>query len=149
MEFNTLTTTLTNFVAAFQGGYARLQPAINSLLGALAGIEIVLIGFWWALSGGERLANVIKKILFLGFWLWLTTSFQTTSKAFVDSLINAGLIAGGKPGSYGLLLDPSRIADTGSRPPTPCPRPSTTSASTWSTRSSSGSPTSRSWCPSW
>ena len=36
MEFNTLTTTLTNFVAAFQGGYARLQPAINGLLGALA-----------------------------------------------------------------------------------------------------------------
>jgi type IV secretion system protein TrbL len=113
VEFNTLTTTLTNFVSAFQGGYSRLQPAINGLLGVLAGIEIVLIGFWWALSGGERLANVIKKILFLGFWLWLTTSFQTTSKAFVDSLIQAGLTAGGKPGGYSLLLDPSRIAGYG------------------------------------
>lgn len=44
MEFNTLTTTLTNFVTAFQGGYTRLQPAINGLLATLAGIEIVLIG---------------------------------------------------------------------------------------------------------
>lgn len=113
MEFNTLTTTLTNFVGVFQGGYARLQPMVNSLLGILAGIDIVLIGFWWALGGGERLTEVIKKILFLGFWLWFTTSFQTNAKAFVESLINAGLTAGGQAGSYNLLLDPSRIAGYG------------------------------------
>jgi len=51
MEFNTLTTTLTNFVGVFQGGYARLQPIVNSLLGLLAGIDIVLIG-----SGGRLVA---------------------------------------------------------------------------------------------
>jgi type IV secretion system protein TrbL len=113
MDFNTLTTTLTNFVTAFQGGYTRLAPAINGLLGVLAGIEIVLLGFWWALGGGERLGEVIKKLLFLGFWLWFTKSFQTNAKAFVDSLIQAGLIAGGRPGSYQLLLDPSRIAAYG------------------------------------
>ena len=113
MEFNTLTTTLTNFVGVFQGGYARLQPMVNSLLGILAGIDIVLIGFWWALGGGERLTEVIKKVLFLGFWLWFTTSFQSNAKAFVESLINAGLTAGGQAGSYNLLLDPSRIAGYG------------------------------------
>ena len=113
MEFNTLTTTLTNFVGVFQGGYARLQPIVNSLLGILAGIDIVLIGFWWALGGGERLVEVIKKVLFLGFWLWFTTSFQANAKAFVESLINAGLTAGGQASSYNLLLDPSRIAGYG------------------------------------
>ena len=113
MEFNTLTTTLTNFVGVFQGGYARLQPIVNSLLGLMAGIDIVLIGFWWALGGGERLTEVIKKVLFLGFWLWFTMSFQANAKAFVDSLINAGLTAGGQAGGYNLLLDPSRIAGYG------------------------------------
>jgi type IV secretion system protein TrbL len=113
LEFNTLTTTLTNFVGAFQGGYARLQPIVNGLLVALAGIDIVLLGFWWALGGGERLTEVIKKILFLGFWLWFTKSFQSNAKTFVDSLIGAGLTAGGQAGSYNLLLDPSRIAAYG------------------------------------
>lgn len=113
MEFNTLTTTLTHFVGVFQGGYGRLQPLINGLLAALAGIDIVLIGFWWALGGGERLAEVIKKVLFLGFWLWFTHAFQSNAKAFVESLINAGLTAGGQAGAYGLLLDPSRIAAYG------------------------------------
>jgi len=113
MEFNTLTTTLTNFVGVFQGGYSRLQPIITGLLAALAGIDIVLIGFWWALGGGERLTEVIKKVLFLGFWLWFTMSFQANAKAFVDSLITAGLTAGGQAGGYNLLLDPSRIAGYG------------------------------------
>lgn len=113
MEFNTLTTTLTNFVGVFQGGYSRLQPIVNGLLAALAGIDIVLIGFWWALGGGERLSEVIKKVLFLGFWLWFTTSFQSNAKVFVESLINAGLTAGGQSGGYNLLLDPSRIAGYG------------------------------------
>jgi len=113
MEFNTLTTTLTHFVGVFQGGYGRLGPLINGLLAALAGIDIVLIGFWWALGGGERMTEVIKKILFLGFWLWFTRAFQSNAKAFVESLINAGLTAGGQAGAYGLLLDPSRIAGYG------------------------------------
>jgi type IV secretion system protein TrbL len=113
MEFNSLTTTLTHFITVFQGGYTRLQPVIHALLASLAVIEIVLLGFWWALGGGEQLGAVIKKILFLGFWLWLTTSFQSTSKAFVDSLIKAGLIAGGNPGGESLLLDPSKIAGYG------------------------------------
>jgi type IV secretion system protein TrbL len=113
MEFNTLTTTLTNFVGVFQGGYSRLQPIVNGVLVALAGIDIVLIGFWWALGGGERLTEVIKKVLFLGFWLWFTKSFQSNAKAFVDSLISAGLTAGGQSGGQNLLLDPSRIAAYG------------------------------------
>jgi type IV secretion system protein TrbL len=113
MEFNTLTTTLTNFVGVFQGGYTRLQPIVNGLLAVLAGIDIVLLGFWWALGGGERLTEVIKKILFLGFWLWFTKAFQSNAKIFVDSLISAGLTAGGQSGGYNLLLDPSRIAGYG------------------------------------
>ncbi len=69
MEFNTLTTTLTTFVGVFQAGYSRLAPTINGLLAVLAGIDIVLLGFWWALGGGERLTEVIEEILFPGFWL--------------------------------------------------------------------------------
>src|SRR4029079_8929143 len=57
--------------------------------------------------------EVIKKVLFLGFWLWFTTAFQSNAKTFVDSLINAGLTAGGQGGGYSLLLDPSRIASYG------------------------------------
>lgn len=113
MQFNSLTLTLNNFLAAFTGGYGRLTPAINHLLWLLGGIEIVLLGLWWALGGGEQLVAVFKKILFLGFWVWLVQSFPRLAQAFVGSLIEAGLIAGGQPGNVQLLMDPSRIAGRG------------------------------------
>jgi type IV secretion system protein TrbL len=113
MELGGLTTTLTHFIGVFQSGYGRLQPAINGLLASLAAIEIVLLGFWMALGGSDNLAAVIRKLLFLGFWLWFTTSFQSNASAFVHSLVKAGLTAGGNPGAEALLLDPSQIAGMG------------------------------------
>ncbi len=114
MTFNTLTTTLSNFINAFEAGYSNLLPSINWLVGTLLAIEIILLGFWWALSGQEQLAQVIKKILFLGFWLWIVGQFPVLAKQFVNSLTDAGFIAGGKaPGNHNLLLDPSHIAGYG------------------------------------
>jgi type IV secretion system protein TrbL len=113
MEFNGLTTTLTHFISVFQGGYGRLQPTINGVLAGLAAIDIVLFGFWVALGGSDNLTAVIKKVLFLGFWLWFTTAFQTNASAFMHSLVKAGGIAGGNGAAESLLLDPSQIAGMG------------------------------------
>jgi len=113
MEFNTLTLTLNNFIAAFSAGYGNLLPSINWLIGTLLAVEIVLIGFWWALNGNDQLIKVIKKILYIGFWMWLVTNFPGLAQDFVNSLIDAGLIAGGQTGNHALLMDPSRIAGYG------------------------------------
>jgi type IV secretion system protein TrbL len=113
MEMNGLTTTLTHFIQVFQGGYANLRPVITGVLGALAAIDIVLFAFWIALGGSDNLAAVMKKVLFLGFWLWFTTEFQTNTSAFMHSLVKAGGIAGGNAGAEALLLDPSHIAGLG------------------------------------
>ncbi|MCK5233046.1 MAG: type IV secretion system protein, partial [Desulfobulbaceae bacterium] len=114
MEFNTLTTTLNNFLMAFSGGYALLLPSVRWLTGTLLVIELILIGLFWAISGGERLGAVIKKLLFILFWLMVISYFDVWSELFRDSLINAGLIAGGgQAGNPGVLLDPSRIAGYG------------------------------------
>ena len=112
MQFNTLTLTLQNFIGAFSGGYARLQGAAGSLLGILVGIEVVLLGLWSALSGGENVVGIFKKILHIGAWVWLVRGYPTLCKAFVDSLVQAGLTAGGG-GDVSLLMDPSRLAGYG------------------------------------
>jgi type IV secretion system protein TrbL len=106
-----LTQTLNNFLTAFGAGWSNLQPAITWLTGALLGIEIVMLGLWWALGGGEQIVGVMKKVLYLGVWLWIVRSFPTLSNAFVQSLIQAGQIAGGGGGPS--LFDPSNIIDYG------------------------------------
>ena len=113
MEFNTLTLTLHNFIAVFSGGFGRLSGAVNGLLAVLGGIDLVLLGLWWALGGGEQLVAVFKKLLYIGLWIWLCRSFPTISKAFVDSLVRAGFMAGGGGGGPNLIMDPSRIAGYG------------------------------------
>lgn len=114
MEFNSLTLTLRAFVAAFQGGYDRISGSVHFLIAALATIEIALFGAWWALDGGHQLSAAFKKMLGMGIWVWICTSFPKLSKAFVDSLVKVGLMAGGDPGaSTELLMDPSRLAGYG------------------------------------
>src|SRR5579872_959806 len=113
MEFNTLTLTLQNFIAVFSGGYARLAGPVHSLLGILVGIEVVLLGLWTALGGGDNVVGVFKKILHIGLWVWIVQSFPTLAKAFVESLIDAGLMAGGGGGDVSLVMDPSRVAGYG------------------------------------
>lgn len=112
-DFNGLTTTLTTFVGAFHGGYGRLSSTINWVLAGLATIDVALMSLWWAVDGGERLSVALKHVLFLGFWGWFTRGFQGIAKWFVETLVTAGLMAGGKSGNFTLLLDPSRIAGYG------------------------------------
>jgi type IV secretion system protein TrbL len=113
MQFNALTLTLQNFITALSGAYGRLASDANSLLSLLVGIEVVLLGLWSALGGGDNVVGVFKRILHIGAWVWIVKSYPTLSKALVDSLIQAGLKAGGGTGDVSLLMDPSRLAGYG------------------------------------
>jgi type IV secretion system protein TrbL len=113
MQFNALTLTLQNFITALSGAYGRLASDANSLLSILIGIEVVLLGLWSALGGGDNVVGVFKRILHIGAWVWIVKSYPTLSKALVDSLIQAGLKAGGGTGDVSLLMDLSRLAGYG------------------------------------
>jgi len=108
MDPGILTTTLNNFQTVLSAGWGNLQPAINYLIGTFLAIEIIMVGLWMALGGGDQLLSVMKKLLYLGFWLWIVRQFPMISNAFVESLIKAGQIAGGGSGA-GSLYDPSNI----------------------------------------
>lgn len=113
MNTQILTDTLSAFLAAFNAGWGNLQPAIIWLSGTLLAIELVMMGLWWALGGGEQIVNVMKKLMYLLVWLWIVQSFPALAKAFAFSLAEAGEIAGGQPGTQDMLMDPSRIINIG------------------------------------
>src|SRR5258708_21339344 len=113
MQFNALTLTLQNFIGVFAGGFGRMSTAINTLLALLIGIELILMGCWWALGGGEQLAGIFKKILYIGFWIWMVQPFPYLAKTFVDSLVTAGVKAGGGGITVSQILDPSALAGAG------------------------------------
>jgi len=113
MQFNTLTLTLQNFITVLSGAYSRIQGSASTLLGLLVGIEVVLLGLWTALGGGDNVVGVFKRILHIGAWVWIVQSYPTLCKDLVESLVKAGLMAGGGSGDVSLLMDPSRLAGYG------------------------------------
>ncbi len=111
MTFNVLTTVLTTIVGALGKAQSSIGKA-GAIMTGLAVIEIVLAALWVAMDGGS-MSEGFKKLLQLSFWVWFATHFAGFAKYFSDSLVQMALGAGGQPGNYGLLLDPSRIAGMG------------------------------------
>jgi type IV secretion system protein TrbL len=112
-DISFLTRSLHQFIAAFGSGFTNLQSTINALLATLVVIELALAGFWWALGGGAELGAVIKKLLYMTFWIYLVQEFPTLAKAFVTSLVQAGLTAGGGTITVSQILDPSALVGAG------------------------------------
>ncbi len=115
MTLSTLTDTLLIFIGVFRLGFNQLLPSTTWLFGTLLSIEIALTGLYWAI-GSARLLDVIKKTIFIGFWIWIVFSFPMLVNSLVESLAKAGAIAGsGGPGAAVAvnLLDPSGIVDQG------------------------------------
>jgi type IV secretion system protein TrbL len=113
MEPGILTTTLQSFIKDFSNGWFLLQPAINFLIKVFLGIEIVMIGLWMALGGIDNLVGVMKKFLYLLVWAWIIKEYPTLADAFVQSLVQAGVIAGGGAIGNTNIFDPSSIISLG------------------------------------
>ncbi len=113
-EIGILSQSTSAIVETLTFGFANLWPEIRWLITILLGIEITLFGFWMALGGPSSILSIIKKIMFLAFWLYFVSNFPTLANALVTSLVNAGFMAGGNSAlDHSLLLDPSRIISYG------------------------------------
>ena len=77
MDTAILTNSLNQFLTVFNAAYGLIwSNGGQALLWVLAGIELVLVALWWALGGNAQTMDVIKKLLFMMFWLWLAMQPQ-------------------------------------------------------------------------
>lgn len=106
-----LTDMMNTFIQVFTAGFGLLTPKANTLLGLLAAIEIAIAGLFWALKGQDFTSGFIKKLLHIGFFVFLVVNWQALSKDVANSFIMAGATAAG--GSTVDLKDPSWIVDQG------------------------------------
>jgi type IV secretion system protein TrbL len=106
-----LTALLNAFINVFSGGFGLLTPRANTLLGLLAAIEIAIAGLFWALKGQDFTAAFIKKLLHIGFFVFLVANWADLSDMVVKSFALAGSTAAGGTGVN--LADPSWIIEQG------------------------------------
>lgn len=104
-----LTQLLTTFTNIFATGFGILTPRAQAVLGTLAAIEIAIAALFWAVRGEDFTAPFLRKLLRIGFFVFLVASWPTLTAGVASGLADIGAMAGG--GSSAMISDPSRIID--------------------------------------
>lgn len=112
-DVGVLTYLLMQFSGLFSHGIANLAPTANWLLATLAAIDITLAGLWLALGAGDMNRTFLKKVLVIGFYVFVISTFPTLVESVRDGFIYAGLKAGGDSFTVADITDPSKIAGYG------------------------------------
>jgi type IV secretion system protein TrbL len=108
-----ITNLLNAFALVLTGGFGRLMPDAMWLLQRLALLELVMVAIWWGLSDDNAVVAFLTKMLWIGAFVWLVTSWPWLTRMFMTSFIQAGL-----RGSGGVLTpedfsNPARIVRFG------------------------------------
>jgi type IV secretion system protein TrbL len=109
------TSMLNNFIQVATLGYASLAPEAMALVQKLIIIEIVIFGIF-SLALGETAiitATVLKKLIQIGFCIYLIRNFGYLSSVVFESFAKVGILAGGSEITVDDLFNPSGILEMG------------------------------------
>ena len=107
-----------NFLATFSlyidSGFGLLSGDVAYLTTILIAIDITLAGLFWAMSDNTNvIAQLLKKVLYVGFFAFIIGNFALLSGIVFDSFAGLGLRAGGSTMTAADLMRPGFIAATG------------------------------------
>ena len=110
-----LTEILINFVKVATLGYSALVPEALYLMQKFIIIEIVFLGIF-SFAFGESsaiMATALRKLMVIGFYIYLISNFDTLSTFLFQSFAKAGILAGGSAITTDVLFNPSGIIELG------------------------------------
>ena len=107
-------TFLDTFTSYIDSGFGLLGGDVAFLVGILVGLDIVLAGVFWALAGEDNIpAQLIRKVLYVGFFALLLSNFQSLADIIFQSFAGLGLKATGTSLTSADLMRPGFVASTG------------------------------------
>lgn len=102
------------FVTYIESGFGLVSGEVAFLVSVLVAIDIVLAGLFWALMGTDNvIAQLLKKILYIGFFALILNNFSSLADIVFNSFAGLGLKAGSAPFGPDQLMRPGFVADTG------------------------------------
>jgi type IV secretion system protein TrbL len=105
---------LATFSLYIDSGFGLLAGDVAYLTTILIAIDITLAGLFWAMSDNTNvIAQLLKKVLYVGFFAFIIGNFAFLSAIIFDSFAELGLRAGGSTMTAADLMRPGFIASTG------------------------------------
>jgi type IV secretion system protein TrbL len=113
-DLNVIDRFMATFIQYIDSGFGLLRGDVAFLTTTLVGIDITLAGLFWAMGGeGDIIGRFLKKILYVGAFALIISSFSTLADIVFKSFAQAGITAGGGAIAASDLLRPGFIASTG------------------------------------
>ena len=102
------------FVRYIESGFGLLSGDVAFLVSILVALDIVLAGLFWAMLGEDNvIAQLLKKVLYVGFFALILNNFQSLSDVVFQSFAGLGLKAGAASFGPEQLMRPGFVAETG------------------------------------
>jgi len=113
-DLSVIDTFLETFTLYIDSGFGLLSGDVAYLTTFLIAIDITLAGLFWAMSDNTNvIAQLLKKVLYVGFFAFIIGNFALLSGIVFDSFADLGLRAGGSTMTADDLMRPGFIAATG------------------------------------
>ena len=105
------TETLSRYI---DSGFGLLSGDVAFLTSVLVAIDITLAGLFWALMGEDNVpAQLIRKVLYVGFFALLIGNFKSLADIVFQSFAGLGLKASGTALTAADLMRPGFVASAG------------------------------------
>lgn len=104
---------LRRYIDAIDSGFGFIGGDVRWLLSALIIINLTLAALMWALSAEEAIAALARRVLYIGFFVWLVDNWPLLTDIIARSFTLLGLRAGGGTGAENLLAEPGAVAERG------------------------------------
>ena len=102
------------FSRYIDSGFGLLAGDVAFLTSVLVAIDITLAGLFWAMAGEDNVpAQLIRKVLYVGFFALLLNNFKGLADIVFQSFAGLGLKASGASLTAADLMRPGFVASTG------------------------------------
>jgi type IV secretion system protein TrbL len=102
------------FSRYIDSGFGLLAGDVAFLTSILVAIDITMAGLFWALVGEDSVpAQLIRKVLYIGFFALLLNNFKGLADVIFQSFAGLGLKASGASLTSADLMRPGFVASTG------------------------------------
>ncbi len=101
------------YLRALDSGFGLIGGDVRWLFNVLVVLNLIVGGLTWALSDDQVVAQLARKLLFIGFFAWLIDNWAWLTDTIARSFVQLGLRAGGGRGTVDLLSNPGAIAERG------------------------------------
>ncbi len=109
----TINLILNQYLQTINSAFGLIQGHVVWLLNFLIIMNIVLSAMLWALSEDQVMVKLARKIVYIGFFVWLVQNWQSLTDTIAQSFMYLGFEAGGIGFPQVYLLNPGNIAYRG------------------------------------